>query len=345
MNNLKYKLNSFDSNRNAWLVDASNQQNQVFVPASVLKQAFITRAWLERTIIDCAVGKCYLGAEVEKRGNRQEAIKVWLSLERNITDEPRGSFKNFGLELNKPKRFEDLEGSNLIDLTNIKESINKLSQRFSPAQGDLCNFRFDNDFLERLSNRNLAIANALAPNGLVQADFTPDWRMVTGMGEASVYETNMTLHPVYGIPYIPASTVKGVLRHYLTEMEVANEEIEMIFGNDDENSTTRKPVKGQCIFFDAFPLKAPRIELDVMTPHYPDYYSGEKPPADWQSPTPIYFLTVGHGTPFRFFIGLPPASTEHLRKTITTWLNEALQHKGLGAKTSVGYGYWAALSH
>lgn len=342
MSNLKYKLNSFDQNRNAWLVDTTDPQNQVFVPASVLKHAFITRAWLERTVIDCAVGKCCLGAEVEKRNNRQEATKVWLALEKNNPNESGRSFKNFGLELQKPKLFENLGGSNMIDLSDIKDPIKKLSVRFSQTEGDLCNFRFDNDFLERLAKRNLTIASAFAPNRYVQADFTPEWRLVTGMGEASVYETNLTLHPVYGIPYIPASTIKGVLRHYLAEVPEAPNDIEMIFGNDDENSSIKKTLKGQCIFFDAFPLKAPRIELDVMTPHYPEYYTGDKAPADWQSPTPIYFLTVGHGTPFRFLIGLPE-NTDNLKSRLYRWLKEALETNGLGAKTAVGYGYWTAV--
>ncbi len=320
------KLESFDHNRNAILVEADGQRRKVSASAEVLKKAFITRAWLDRTLANCAVGKCRLEAKVELRGHQFIATQVWLAMERSVPNEPKSVFKNFGLELNKPqmgklaKRFYEVELSK--------------TEKFRP---DLCNFRFDNDFLEKLAFRNLKNAAAIAPSGLIQADFTPDWRMVTGMGEASVYETNMTLHPIYGIPYIPASSIKGILRHYLSELEEGKAYIEQIFGKNDQDSSTGKPVRGQYIFFDAFPTKAPRIELDVMTPHYPKYYSEGKPPADWQSPTPIHFLTVGQGTPFRFLIGLPD---NNLKQQLETWLKEALTTRGLGAKTAVGYGYW-----
>ncbi len=347
MNNLKFKINSFDENRSAWLVEADGQRREVFVPAEVLKKAFITRAWLDRTLFNCAVGHCFLEADVEQRGNRWQATKVWLSLEKNSSNEV---FKNFGLELNKPRKGTQA----FADLTGLEKVTGKLSKRFleienpnkSKSKPDLCNFRFDNDFLEKLAARHLKNANALTHNNLIQTDFTPDWRMVTGMGEASVYETNLTLHHVYGVPYIPASSIKGVLRHYLTEISADKKIIEQVFGNGDEESETAKPVRGQCTFFDAFPTKAPRVELDVMTPHYPKYYGEGQPPADWQSPNPIHFLTVGHGTPFRFLIGLPnDATSNDLKSNLGNWLKEALTSRGLGAKTAVGYGYMKAIKH
>ncbi|MCW5921268.1 MAG: type III-B CRISPR module RAMP protein Cmr6 [Saprospiraceae bacterium] len=331
------KLESFDQSRNVILVEADGQRRKVSASAAVLRKAFITRAWLDRTLVSCAVGKCRLEAEAEQRGNQWVATQVWLAMEKSVTNESKSMFKNFGLELNKPALNPQKTGSNLFDISKMDEPITKLGARFSPEKNDLCNFRFDNEFLEKLAARNLKNAAAIAPSGLIQVDFTPDWRMVTGMGEASVYKTNMTLHPVYGVPYIPASSIKGILRHYLSEFEEGQKHIEKIFGKNDEESSTKNPVRGQCIFFDAFPTKAPRIELDVMTPHYPKYYGEGQPPADWQSPTPIHFLTVGQGTPFRFLIGLPD---NELKEKLETWLIEALTTRGLGAKSAVGYGYW-----
>lgn len=340
--NLKFKVNSFDANRNAWLVDAENPSHQIFVPAAVLQKAFITRAWLDRTLINCAVGSCRLGADVEQRGNRLEATKVWLALEKSVENESRGNFKNFGLELSKPPKGSPA----FLDMTSLEKVLGKLAKRFLETEDanrtksipDLCNFRFDNIHLLKLAERHLKNAQALTSK-LVVCEVTPDWRLVTGMGEASVYETNMTLHHVYGIPYIPASSIKGVLRHYLSELEEGKNYIEHIFGEGDEKSSDGKPIRGQCTFFDAFPLKAPRIELDVMTPHYQDYYTGDKPPADWLSPNPIHFLTVGQGTPFRFMVGLPDGD-DSLKSKLEVWLKEALETRGIGAKTSVGYGYW-----
>ena len=78
-----------------------------------------------------------------------------------------------------------------------------------------------------------------------------------------------------------------------------------------------------------------------MNPHYPDYYGDTKgtiPPADWQSPIPIQFLTIGKATSFQFVIGVKKESEGILTKT-KVWLETALKEHGIGAKTAVGYGY------
>jgi len=338
MNNLKFKVNSFDARRNATFVEVENTRREVFVPADVLKKAFITRAYLDRTLIDSAFGKCLLSAEVAQKNGGWEATKVWLNLEMNTEaqNNNKGEFKNFGLELNKPKNGSDA----FSDLTKTEKVADKLGKRFK-KDGDLIGFAFDNDFLGLLAARNLRNATAISPNGIVKAKFTPDWRTVTGMGEASVYETNMTLHPVYGVPYIPASTIKGILRHHFDESDRLKTYSEQIFGKNENDSIK----KGQAIFFDAFPIKAPRVELDVMTPHYPDYYGGDKPPADWQSPNPIHFLTIGKGTIFQFLVGLPEnGENQNFAETLSTELENAFTDRGLGAKTAVGYGYWEKIT-
>lgn len=54
-----------------------------------------------------------------------------------------------------------------------------------------------------------------------------DWRLIVGLGNESVYETSMTLHHIYGFPYIPASAIKGVVRSWI---------ITEIFGNCKSDS-------------------------------------------------------------------------------------------------------------
>lgn len=39
-------------------------------------------------------------------------------------------------------------------------------------------------------------------------------RIIIGLGGSHVAETSMTLHHIYGVPYIPGSALKGVTRHY-----------------------------------------------------------------------------------------------------------------------------------
>ena len=157
---------------------------------------------------------------------------------------------------------------------------------------------------------------------------TVDWRLIVGLGGGHVQETSMTLHHVYGIPYIPGSAVKGVLRHW-TKDEGQSDSAEKIFGKQDN--------KGDVIFMDAFPVNNVTFAADIMNPHYPDYYgNGGKYPTDCQNPKPVNFLTVKKTT-FRF--AFMAKNSDDLNK-VAEWIKDSFKHKGFGAKTAVGYGYF-----
>jgi CRISPR-associated protein Cmr6 len=103
---------------------------------------------------------------------------------------------------------------------------------------------------------------------------------------------------------------------------------------------------GSVIFFDAIPLEVPKFQLDIVNPHYPQYYdkrggSSEEPvsPADWDSPRPVFFLTVTE-TPYRFAIAARSEQGNRLLEFAEKWLKGALSELGIGAKTSSDYGYW-----
>ena len=98
--------------------------------------------------------------------------------------------------------------------------------------------------------------------------------------------------------------------------------------------------KGEVLFFDAYPDSLtvggkPILELDVMTPHYREYYMGEEPPADYLSPTPVLFPVVRKGT--SFIIHLASRDPNLMNRT-EEWIGKALRNFGLGAKTRAGYG-------
>jgi CRISPR-associated protein Cmr6 len=97
---------------------------------------------------------------------------------------------------------------------------------------------------------------------------------------------------------------------------------------------------GSVIFFDAIPLEVPKFQLDIMNPHYPNYYKPEKnPPADWDSPRPVFFLTVTE-TLYRFAIAARSEQGNRLLDLAEKWLKGALAELGIGAKTSADYGFW-----
>lgn len=199
--------------------------------------------------------------------------------------------------------------------------------------------------IEALSVKYLSSLQRLPELKVETSAFKTDWRLVIGLGSASVYETSITLHHIYGFPYIPGQAVKGVTRNYVIceffekEEKVAekDEEFKAIFGSQEQ--------KGKITFFDAYPKTEPKLDFDIINVHYPDYYSKNQEPTDDQSPNPIIFLTV-KDTIFFFPIGFPQ---EQLKDKFTIkgipisdLTNKALEEKGIGAKSSVGYGY---LSH
>lgn len=173
-------------------------------------------------------------------------------------------------------------------------------------------------------------------------DATVDWRLIVGLGGEHVQETNMTLHHIYGIPYIPGSAVKGVLRHWWLQ---ENEDFLDKNGEIDEDKALKnadflavfgsQERQGKVQFLDAYP-KEVQFATDIMNPHYGEYYSGSKPPTDHQRLVPINFLTV-EKTAFRFvFLAKEQEHLDHLKVRF----KNALEIKGVGAKTSVGYGYF-----
>lgn len=108
--------------------------------------------------------------------------------------------------------------------------------------------------------------------------------------------------------------------------------IQNIFGTQNR--------KGKVIFFDAIPLinkNDDLIVLDVINVHYRSYYEGKDIPGDWHDPVPIFFLAIEKGTKFRFILASTDKQAVLKAREL---LMEALNVIGIGAKTSVGYGYF-----
>ncbi|MBI3650825.1 MAG: type III-B CRISPR module RAMP protein Cmr6 [Acidobacteria bacterium] len=166
-------------------------------------------------------------------------------------------------------------------------------------------------------------------------------RMVIGLGSESVLETSVTLHHTYGVPYIPGSALKGLARSFTKKMDGwTDEHSEIVFGNKKENDNKQddNAFAGFITFFDALliPNGQPftkALHLDVLTVHHKEYYEDKpKPPADWDDPTPIPFLSAT-GTYLLALAG----PTNWINPTLKL-LELALKEEGIGAKTSSGYG-------
>lgn len=180
-----------------------------------------------------------------------------------------------------------------------------------------------------------------------------DWRLVVGLGGTNVLETSLSLHPLYGFPYIPSSSVKGVARAaaLFIDKKFVDEEDKTINNeiNDDAKPDmtaqfvfgTKESV-GNALFFDALPDKVDIFDIDTMTNHYEDYYNKKEksPPADWYSPNPIKFVTIKPGTNFNFYVVSKECLLKERHSNASNWLIKGLNDIGVGAKTSSGYGYF-----
>ena len=178
-------------------------------------------------------------------------------------------------------------------------------------------------------------------------------RLAIGLGMDHPLENGLTFDRVVGVPYLPATALKGLCRaaSQLLDENGADERLRY-FGARDSLPTPAGELRqrGAVCFLDAYPHEPPRLEVDVLTPHYKRHYDAiskdrsSDGPVDWDSPNPVVFLAVAAGT--RFLIRLmcdASVARERERALEWTWkhLLEGLQLMGLGAKTAVGYGLMA----
>ncbi len=177
---------------------------------------------------------------------------------------------------------------------------------------------------------------ALQQSGAVTRKATTMGRLAINLGGETTLETSIALHRTYGTPFIPGSALKGLAAHYALNCLDANlwgrntQAFRNIFGDQE--------VAGYVNFFDALyvpgsGLRGHSLWPDIITVHHPDYYQKDNtPPADWDSPIPIPFLTANGS----FLVALS-GSLKWVNAAFQI-LEFALEREGIGAKTSSGYG-------
>lgn len=203
--------------------------------------------------------------------------------------------------------------------------------------------------LDALRNRQLQQAETIGADifdAIATAPFT------TGLGIEHPLENGFAFLNPYGLPYLPGSGVKGVLRHAARELASGDfggtqgwtpEHITTLFGGDPGEEPFHR---GALTFWDVIPsLPSNKLRVDVMTPHQGDYYQGKQSPHDSGSPNPIPFLTVPPGAAFRFIVTCEEKYlTDNALKNggwqplLKTAFEHAFDWLGFGAKTAVGYG-------
>ena len=182
----------------------------------------------------------------------------------------------------------------------------------------------------------------------------------TGLGNEHPLENGFSFLTPYGLPYLPGSGVKGVVRRAAEELAGGDwgnscdwqlSLIRVLFGQEDNERQLH--TRGALSFWDVIPaLAGDKLVVDVMTPHYSHYYqqkqhegSGIESPHDSGQPNPINFLTVPPDSEFAFRVvcdrkRLPPELSEDdkWKKLLESAFEHAFEWCGFGAKTAVGYG-------
>lgn len=196
----------------------------------------------------------------------------------------------------------------------------------------------------------------------------PRWRWISGLGNETILETGITLHHVYGVPYFPGSALKGLTDAYVSKglasqtilqkleampdhkllsnangTSVQEKWLRLLFGQESRDD--KKSMSGEIVFMDAVlacaETNAPRLVVDIMTPHFPRYYRGEvNVPLEEEDPTPIPFLAVEDGD-YAITVAARSRNTPpELVDVAAELCQAALQDMGIGGKTAKGYGYF-----
>lgn len=292
--------------------------------------------------------------------------------------------------------------------------------------------RNSQELLSSLRKRQGDMANTLpAQEILYNEEVISQSPFVTGMGLEHPLENGFSFLNPYGLPYLPGSSVKGVVRRAAEELALFEADsfgwdivkVWWLFGFDatsafflqkttglpkpvreeqerwleaykrkieacdldlaqalietlpekkekaiwsgraleflrmlpaENMKTTRQALhlRGALCFWDVYPEPYKRkLRVDIMNPHYNRYYQGDPkqggailPPGDWDTPNPIYFLTLPAGSRFRFIVGydpvakMPKSLKPFIEKGLRAAMEFAFKWLGFGAKTSIGYG-------
>ena len=226
----------------------------------------------------------------------------------------------------------------------------KMKNKEKPLEEEL---KYCNDIIKHTALRNQRIANTIFSKKLCFSFKVSD-KLVIGTGSPSPYGNIplMTFHHIYGIPYIPATTLKGCVRScYIVEefggnekKALADEKFRFLFGSGREGDMEGQ--RGSVVFLDAYPTQTPTLVFDVITPHHKSYYDSQNNPTDDENPVPIFIPAI---LPVNFdiysgFMQEHVLLTEDIYNKLKEYVQMTLEKYGIGAKKSIGYGLGLAES-
>jgi CRISPR-associated protein Cmr6 len=168
-------------------------------------------------------------------------------------------------------------------------------------------------------------------------------RLFIGLTAGGMLETGCAISHSYGMPYIPGSSVKGVVRAHVRQSPFGKEHPEVIdelFGAAaDPEQGHAEGLSGLVVFHDAWwvptnqEVSTPFAE-EIVTSHHLDYYGREGAVEASDSDSPVPNAQIAVRGSFLFVLEGEPA----WRDLAAQMLTAALSERGIGAKTRTGYG-------
>jgi CRISPR-associated protein Cmr6 len=190
--------------------------------------------------------------------------------------------------------------------------------------------------VKHLRDRQKMLADSLAPGALLCLDAQATAPFTTGLGNEHPLENGFAFLNPYGLPYLPGSGVKGVLRQAARELAsgawgdahgwrndkepffsvliqkktIALSMLDVLFGRETQSGDAEH-VRGVLSFWDVMPqIGGDSLAVEIMTPHQGHYYQRKSDrktgdstsPHESGQPIPIPFLTVPPGSGFAFHV-------------------------------------------
>ena len=274
----------------------------------------------------------------------------------NYLENYRGNLANFGLffqKFGKYHRDNDYQLKTQDSWNNGEKRKKRKDYEWSLIGNQIDQYanshNLSSEGLATKSKNQFNSLCAFSDSGIVELSATNATRFLTGIGETTPTEVGMVFDRNLGLPFIPSSSIKGIVRYaycvnFVKNKKVLGESIKEedvvglveLFGSLDTQNSTR----GGFSFMDAYSEAPPQLAVDIMNSHHGEYYSDKNSdgPVETESPQPIKFLVVEKGSCFKFRGFFLSKKAENYRHELINAFGTALTELGLGAKTAVGYG-------
>jgi len=202
-----------------------------------------------------------------------------------------------------------------IDYFNLASKKNE--EKLKRKSNDLLNFKITST-PKKLGNTSFVL-KLLPPGAIFGIGYLHDIDIKGG------FKLGLSLDYTTGVPYIPGSSIKGVVRDFFDGEKLLKEKKEWIkLIVDVDFYELKKELIEEDIFFDAFVVANNEkiFDEDYITPHK----------EITKNPIPIKFLKIKAYTKFRFCFEFKKHKNEKEK------LIKEILKRGVGAKTSFGFG-------